>query len=173
MLMGAQALQAAETSKLLRPFKVSPSPVTQPPQDHAFEDDQGRPHRLESLRGRIVLVNFWAIWCRPCVAELPALLALRESLKDQPFTLLFVNVLDTPEKVRDFERSYQFTLGSWYDRNGTIYPGFGVTGFPTSLILSPEGQIVGRVLGAREWNSTESLTYFRSLAREIHSSRKP
>ena len=57
-----------------------------------LEDLEGRPHRLDDYRGKVVLVNFWATWCGPCREEMPTLERLRQALAGRPFTVLAVNV---------------------------------------------------------------------------------
>ena len=68
----------------------------------ALQDLEGQAHRLEDYRGKVVLVNFWATWCDPCRAEMPAMNQLRASLAGRPFAVLAVNLAESESRIRRF-----------------------------------------------------------------------
>jgi peroxiredoxin len=101
--------------------------------------------RTEDLRGRYVLLDFWATWCPPCVLEIPELRAVHEGYRDRGVDILAISV-DNLEPAE---------LQEWLDENGVTYPvvigteelarRYGAFGFPFHVLISPEGTIVDRL----------------------------
>ena len=133
------ALGAVDTSKALRDGETM---------DFTAPTLAGDSLALSSLRGKVVLVNFWATWCAPCRQETPALVALREQLKDQGFEVVGVSLdLDgqtaVPPFVEEYRVTYPMLLG-----DQTLADRFGGTlGLPTSFLLDREGRLVHRFTG--------------------------
>jgi thiol-disulfide isomerase/thioredoxin len=103
--------------------------------------------KLSSLKGKVVLVNFWASWCAPCLAEIPEFIKVREEYSDKGFEILGISTDDTPEQLRDFA-----------SKNRTNYPlvqvtaeveeAFGpVFGLPTSILVARDGSVCKRHFG--------------------------
>ena len=105
--------------------------------------------RLDQLRGKVVLVNFWATSCAPCLKEMPQLAATHEKFKARGFETLAVAMqYDRPEFVRHFAQSRQLPFGVTIDDQGTIAKGFGdVKLTPTTFVLNKRGEIVKRFVG--------------------------
>src|SRR5690349_22029239 len=83
----------------LPPFAVEAPKTPRAAPDFTLPSNAGQQVQLKALRSRVVVINFWATWCIPCVAELPELKRLAEGLQGQPFTLLTIDVEETPAKV--------------------------------------------------------------------------
>ena len=105
--------------------------------------------RLSDLRGQIVLLNFWATWCAPCIQEIPDLIALHDELSPHGFTVVGVSL---DEEGSDFVKIFTERFGITYplplDEEGTVSEAYGgVWALPTTYVIDPEGQIMQRVVG--------------------------
>lgn len=128
-----------------------------------FTDGDGNPVRLADFRGRVVLLNLWATWCVPCVLEMPALDRLQASLGGQTFTVLALSQDrdGIPAVVRFYEK-YDFgNLGIYVDSEGGIGRALRVGALPTSVIIDRDGNMVGELVGAAEWDAPEAKALIR------------
>ncbi len=156
---GAQA----EGATALPPFTLETPRSIHGAPDFSLPDAAGRPLVLQKLRPRIVVINFWATWCVPCVAELPALQALAEALREEPFVLLPVDVMESVPRVSKFLQGAGLHLAALFDERGSVYRDYGVLGLPTTFVVDSEGRLIARAVGPRAWNAPESISYFRRL----------
>ena len=118
---------------------------------------------ISDFRGKIVFLNFWATWCPTCVVEMPSMEKLHRKLKDKDFALVSISLQDPAAEVKRFFKQNELTFTALLDSTGKTVPGFGIRAIPTTLILDKTGRIVGRVMGAREWDSRESIAMFEQL----------
>jgi thiol-disulfide isomerase/thioredoxin len=129
----------------------------------AFTDAAGTRHALASYKGHYVLLNMWATWCAPCVAELPALAKLKASVPG--LTVLAVDMDKGPVDAAGFLKGHNAeSLGSLRDTDITLMRGFGAYGLPTTVLIDPNGKVVGRAEGPAEWASPDAIAYFKSLS---------
>ena len=114
----------------------------------------GGTHDLNQYRGRVVLVNFWATWCPPCVRELPSMQRLKERLAGKPFAILTVNISEDEETIRAFLREQvKIDVPILLDRDGAAMKRWKVFVFPTSFVLGPAGSILYGAYGELSWDS--------------------
>jgi peroxiredoxin len=115
--------------------------VGAPVEDFQLVDLDGTAHSLNQYRGKIVLVNFWATWCKPCTTEMPAMQATYEKLRDKGFVVLAVNELEDDAKVREHIKQYGHTFPVLMDRNNKVANQFGVFGLPVSVFIDQQGRV--------------------------------
>ena len=126
-----------------------------------FELDGGV--RLADYRGKLVLLNFWATWCPPCVAEVPSLNGLYERFRDDGLVVLAISV-DTEEDVyKQFLDRFGVTFPTVFDPERTVSSRYGTLKYPESYLINREGAVVQKYVGAEDWESPEILNYLRSL----------
>jgi len=140
-------------------------PDTRPPGFSGATVD-GHALSLESLRSRVVLLNFWATWCLECRAELPALERLHRDYASRGLAVVAVSFRDEPGTVRQYARELGLTIPLVLDSAGDIRQSYGVIGFPTSFLIGRDGRAVARAIGPREWTTAEARTLIESLLTE-------
>jgi thiol-disulfide isomerase/thioredoxin len=125
----------------------------------------GKEVRLSDFRGRVVLLNFWATWCPPCVREMPSLDRLHAELGQD------VDVLAVSEDSGGAEAVTRFlaktpvrSMTLYLDRQKRLERAFDTRALPTTFIIDQDGRIRARLDGAAEWDSPEMATLLRSLA---------
>lgn len=159
---------AAEASGAAAPaegfFKAaSRDQVSQEP----FVDGEGREVRLADYKGKVVLLNFWATWCAPCVKELPSLARLQAKQGDDGLVVMAVN-LDRKKgdlSIEDALKEYGAdTLEPYADANQKLMRAFRIAGLPTTILIDREGREIGRREGEAEWDSAEAIAAIEQAA---------
>lgn len=148
--------------------KLRPTPEGRPlPEGLVFQDAEGRETRFDAFRGRGMVVNFWATWCPPCVAEMPALDRAHAALaRDGIEVLALSSDRGGRAQVEPFyARTGLRHLAMWFDARGATGRALGIRGLPTTLILDRRGLEVARAEGEAEWDHPEMLAAIRRLVR--------
>jgi peroxiredoxin len=107
---------------------------------------------LAELRGRVVLINFWATWCEPCRQEMPAMERLYHRHREAGFELLAISVGEAPEPVRAFRDELGLSFPILLDRDKAVSNAYQTYRFPESYLVDREGLVVERYVGPREWD---------------------
>jgi len=110
-------------------------------EDFRLLDLAGKPQSLSQYRGKVVLVNFWATWCKPCTTEMPAMQATYDRLRDKGFVVLAINELEDDAKVREHIQQYSHTFPVLMDRDNKVANQFGVFGLPVSVFIDEKGVV--------------------------------
>jgi thiol-disulfide isomerase/thioredoxin len=129
----------------------------------AFSDAGGARHSLEGLKGHYVLLNLWATWCAPCVAELPALAKLSGQVPG--LTVMAVDVgRDGPKAADAFLKAHQAgALTTYVDTDIALIRAFGAYGLPMTALIDPKGNVIAKAEGPAEWDAPEAISYFKGL----------
>jgi len=123
----------------------------------------GTPLSLAELRGKVVLVNFWATWCAPCVTEMPALQQLRDALGPQGLEVLAVNFQEGPARIDAFVQKLGLSLPVVRDTDGSVAKAWNARIFPASYVVDRSGRIRYGLIGGADWTSPELLSAIREL----------
>lgn len=118
---------------------------------------------LESLRGHVVLVNFWATWCGPCEREMPAMERLYRELGDRDFELLAVSVDRDREAVRAFRERLGLSFPILLDPEKRAASAYQTHRYPESYLIDRDGTLVARYVGPREWDAEAYVRRIRRL----------
>jgi thiol-disulfide isomerase/thioredoxin len=134
-------------------------------------DLEGRPLDLRALRGRVVLVQFWASWCEPCQVELPALARLRASLRGRPFEVVTVNLGEGPARARQFVREHAVDLPVLLDGDRQAAAAWGVGGLPMAFLVDAQGRIEAWVFGECRWDQGQPGAALERLLDAVERTR--
>lgn len=128
-----------------------------------FSDGKGGRHALDAFKGRYVLLNLWATWCAPCVAELPALARLQAHAPG--IRVLAINTDSQKVDAAAFLKSHGAgSLPVFVDTEHMMMRSFVVPGLPTTILIDPDGKVVARAEGPAEWASREAVAYFKRIS---------
>jgi len=116
-------------------------------EDFQLVDLSGTMQSLGQYRGKIVLVNFWATWCKPCTTEMPAMQASFDKFRDKGFVVLAINELEDDAKVREHIAAYKHTFPVLMDRDNKVANQFGVFGLPVSVFIDQQGRVQEYIKG--------------------------
>ena len=144
---------------------LEPWTATTPPA-FSLNDTRDTMHRLADYRGKVILVNFWASWCPPCIKEMPSMQRLQTQLADRPFGILAVNVGEKKYKVWKFAKLVNFTLPVLLDTKSHTFNTWDASVLPTRFILDTEGRIRYRVQADLEWDTAEVIALIEELLAE-------
>jgi cytochrome c biogenesis protein CcmG, thiol:disulfide interchange protein DsbE len=134
----------------------------------------GKPFKFEQIQGKVVLLNFWASWCAPCIEELPSLQRLHDALKDKNFTVIGIGIDDTKDALIEFQKKFSLTFPLLIDNDGLVKNRYKVSGVPESFIIGADGKLtlfldpsdnnpLVRIVGPRAWDSSVMLSRIGSL----------
>ena len=142
-------------------FAVAAQPRPAPKAE--FRNAGGKHLTLADFRGRVVLLNIWATWCGPCRSEMPSLDRLQAMHQGDGLTVLAVSVDDggSPAVRRFFQQSGVRNLALYLDADGATARAFGASSIPTTLLIDREGNVVGSLVGAMQWDSPDALALIR------------
>jgi peroxiredoxin len=133
--------------------------------DFTLATPEGGSFRLAEQRGKVVLVNFWATWCPPCLEEMPAMERLWRRHKDAGFVLLAVSVDSDPKKVPPFVSAHTFTFPVAVDPKMTVAERYGVRALPSSFVIDRDGTVMGVALGPRSWDGAAAHRLVQAMLR--------
>jgi peroxiredoxin len=123
----------------------------------------GVPVRLADLRGKVVLVSFWATWCKPCEDEMPSMERLHRQFQDQPFSLLAVSVDTGPDEVKAFRDRLGLTFPILLDPDKKVANAYQAFRFPETVLIDAKGNIAGHFIGPRDWDSPTYTAKIQTL----------
>jgi thiol-disulfide isomerase/thioredoxin len=132
--------------------------------DLAFNDADDKPLTLADYKGKIVLLNFWATWCGPCVKEMPSLDRLQAEMGKERFVVLPLS-LDGPtrQKVAPFYEDKKLShLGVYFDKGRKAMQALDISILPTSILVDAQGREIGRLEGEADWDNPEALALMKS-----------
>jgi len=163
MVVGAMDAPAASLQQMMNHAGVQQPSVKKMAPDFTLTGVDGGQMTLSDLRGKLVLLHFWATWCVPCRHEMPLLHQLdREGLNKFRIVCINVNRGDKDE-VKAFIDNVTPHFHSLLDPSGEVRNQYAIRGLPTSYLIAADGKIIGRMIGEREWSSAGMKELIRSL----------
>lgn len=164
LLVGAAGLMGLP-AWAQRGYDVTPWPAARPAPALQALDLQGKTWTLAGLRGRAVVLNFWATWCPPCRAEMPSLQQLAEIYGPDQLQVLAVNVAEGPRRINQYLQSSGLNLTVLLDPQGETARAWGATVLPTTILIDADGRPRQRVRGEVDWSGSEALALVEPLLR--------
>ncbi len=141
------------------------APTGREAKDFTLEDLNGRPVRLSGLRGKVVILEFWASWCEPCRYEMPLVEALQHRFRDEGLVVLGINDEDPPIARRYVEQG-GYTFPTLFDKGQTVAGLYGVRAIPALFVIDRQGEIVGRHSGYGPGSEEKILDSLRKAGME-------
>ncbi|MCL2209382.1 MAG: TlpA family protein disulfide reductase [Treponema sp.] len=153
----------SDTAQLLLAANIKAVEPRKEPRDFTLEilDDENT--SLSSHKGKLVLLNFWATWCPPCVREMPSMNNLYNQYKNKGFEILAVNLREDSNTVRQFIQDNDYSFPVLLDSDGNVGSVYGVEMIPTSYLIDREGKIAGMIIGSIYWDTLQVMAAVESL----------
>ena len=151
--------------------ELSEVPAVLPP-EFSLPDLAGQQRSLNEFAGKVLLVNFWAGWCRPCIEEMPSIQRLTEAMREKPFAVIGVNVAESQRRVQTMAQRLGLDFPILLDKDSTTFEGWGANVLPTSYVLDGNGRVryIGR--GPMEWDRSDIVDMLEQLAAEQRPGRE-
>lgn len=119
---------------------------------------------LGSLKGKVVLLNFWATWCPPCREEMPSMMKLNTFMAGKPFEMVCVSIDEGGKKaVETYFKNSGYSVPAYLDATGQSARAYGITGVPETFVIDRNGIIVKKVIGGLDWSSPEMIAFLEGL----------
>ena len=168
-IIGADSSTYAEEKHVSAPpltgwmEKFQPALVPSSLPNTTFTDEKGNKLTLKAFRGKIILLNFWATWCGPCVREMPSLTRLHNELKGPDFEVIALSEDRIGwKKIRSFRDKLNLVeLPLYHDVDSKMMLASKLRGLPTTLLIDREGNELGRLVGLAEWDTEEAIALMR------------
>lgn len=155
-LMSPLSVNGGEIERFDKPLQLT----------FSLPDFNGELHTLPDYNGKVVLLNFWASWCPPCIYEMPELMRLRQQFADKPFEILAINVAEKKYRVRKFTKATKLSLPVLLDTNSKAFTDWGVMTLPTSFLVDASGKTRYRIRGNPGWEHEATLKMIEGLIAE-------
>jgi len=147
---------------------LTPLPEPVPAPDFTLEDMDEEKHSFKDLRGKVVLLNFWATWCPPCRREMPSMERLYQKLNGESFTVIAVNQMEDGDHVFAYTGQLEVdpTFTILFDKHSKVSKSYRVNGLPTTYLIDKQGNIRYRAIGGREFDHPEVEKHIKQLMQE-------
>ncbi len=149
----------------LQSAKYEPLAVGKPAPDFFLSDLNDKPYRLSDFRGKVVFLNFWATWCKPCREEMPSMEILNKNFEKDGLVILAVSIdrVTTTKDIPPFVKGMNLTFPVLIDSWGQTDKPYKRMGVPETFIIDQEGIIREIVIGPRDWTRLDSLQVLTKL----------
>ncbi len=133
-----------------------------------LQDLSGKTHTLEQYKGSIVLVQFWATYCPPCVKEMPSMNSMQDKLAKAgvPFKILAIDMAETRTEVEEFVKKIKPEFTILLDESGSSIGQWNVFAAPSNFLIDKQGQIKYTLFGGVEWDSPEIIEKITQLSQQ-------
>ncbi|MES9981354.1 MAG: TlpA disulfide reductase family protein, partial [Candidatus Thiodiazotropha sp. 6PLUC5] len=129
-------------------------------------DINNQKYSLSGLNGRVVLVNFWASWCPPCIEEMPSMTRLVETISSDRLVVLAVNVKEKRARVERIATRLELNFPVLLDQKKAVADAWGIKVYPSSFLIDSSGRMRFKAIGPVEWDSDEVVAYIKQLLAE-------
>ena len=141
--------------------------IGSPAPDFALQDADGATWELSGLQGRVVFVNFWATWCKPCREEMPSMEALNKSMAGQPFQMLSIVFNDDLQLAESFARRLGATFPVLANPGPELTGAYMITGVPETFLIDAHGILRHKFIGPYKWDDPEMQNLVMELVNTV------
>jgi cytochrome c biogenesis protein CcmG/thiol:disulfide interchange protein DsbE len=124
--------------------------------------DNGRTYTPTNFGGKILVLNFWATWCEPCVEEVPSLNAFSQAFGPKGVVVLGVAFDSNQDQYQDFLKRYNVHFANYRDPEADISARFGTFQYPETYVIDQSGRVLQKVISNQNWMSPDVVSYFES-----------
>jgi cytochrome c biogenesis protein CcmG/thiol:disulfide interchange protein DsbE len=143
--------------------KIKIMEIGKPAPDFELQDAAGNSWKLSSLKGKVVFVNFWATWCKPCRDEIPSMEALNKAMEGQPFQMLTIVFNDDLQLANSFARRLGATFPVLANPSPELTEAYRITGVPETFLIDADGVLRHKLIGPYNWETGEMKGIVQAL----------
>jgi len=134
----------------------------------SFNNVEQQQVSLGEYKGKVILLNFWATWCPPCVKEMPTMERLRNHFSDQPFEIVAINAGEQSAAVESFLMDMEMkgtplTFPILLDEKGRSFREFGLKGLPMTFLFDQQGELIETIGGGADWDTPEKIKKIENI----------
>jgi peroxiredoxin len=139
-----------------------------PAMDFELQDMDEQKIKLSDYKGKVILLNFWATWCPPCIREMPSMERLHKQVDAEGFKVIAINQMEDADQVFAFTGQLEVdpTFEILFDTTSSVSRDYAVRGLPTTFLIDKEGRIRYRAVGGREFDHPEVIKIIEQLMAE-------
>ena len=142
--------------------------INKPAPDFVLHDAEGKTWKLSSLQGKVVFLNFWATWCKPCRDEMPSMETLNRTMAGQPFQMLSIVFNDDLDMANSFARRLGATFPVLANPSPELTEAYMITGVPETFLIDANGILRHKFIGPYNWDTWE----MRNVVQELFNATK-
>lgn len=159
------SVTACNRKESVSPGKQAVPAENQPAPEIVVNGMNGSPLKLSDLKGKVVLLNFWATWCPPCREEIPSMIKLNKIMAGKQFQMVAVSIDEGGRpSIESFFQTTGFSdLPAYTDPDSRAAKAYGITGVPETFIINKNGIIVKKVIGPLAWDSPDVTAFLEGL----------
>ena len=173
VIVGALAVLALAFGVVwMQSSKYEPLVVGMNAPDFTLPDLQGKGQRLSDYRGKVIFLNFWATWCKPCKEEMPSMQMLWDNLQKEDFVMLAISMdrVTTKKDIPPFVENMKLTFPILTDSWGQTDTRYKLMGVPETYIIDQDGVLREKIIGPRDWTRSESIATIVQLLQKQRKS---
>jgi len=140
--------------------------------DLVLPDLDGRQVTLDDYRGKVVLINFWASWCTPCVQEMPDIIRLQAAMQDDTFQVIGINVGETARRARAAATRLGLDFPVLLDTDSAVFRRWGTEVLPTSYVVDADGIVRFVAFGPLDWDDPDIIARLQSMVAAAPATRR-
>ena len=162
-----------QQTKALRNLRLAPVDHPGPAPRFTSMTPEGKKIGIGNLKGKLVVLNFWATWCPPCRLEMPSMERLYQEFKGQGLEVVAVNFMEHEKPITSFLKENGFTFPVLMDKKGEIAREYGVHGLPVTYLIGRNGNLLARSMGYKDWYKPETRELISSLLKDESTFHQP
>ena len=165
VLLAPSTSAGADTDRALAELFLFKPRVAQPAKEFSVGTPAGKPLALRDLKGKVVLLNFWATWCPPCLREMPSMEGAHQRYRARGLAVVGIAVDTDPALVTPYLKQRKITFPVGFDPKSRVADDYGVRALPATFLIDRAGQVAALAMGPREWDGPAARAVFDSLLR--------
>ena len=158
--LAASPVAADDSLAALKIARVLPGTVAAP---FDLKTLDGKSVQLADMKGKVVVMNFWATWCGPCKEEMPAFERLRQKLDPEHFAVLTITTDLQRDGIKHFLANLNVQLPVLFDEDQDVSHAYLVRALPTTVLIDRQGTLVGRAVGPRDWDAPQTVQVLQGM----------
>jgi peroxiredoxin len=163
LALASPAPALADTDRALAELFLFKPRVAQPAKDFSVSTPTGKGLVLRDLKGKVVLLNFWATWCPPCLREMPSMEGAHQRYRARGLAVVGIAVDTDPAVVTPYLKERKITFPIGFDPKSRVADAYGVRALPATFLIDRAGQVTALAMGPREWDGPAARAVFDSM----------